>query len=330
MDLLLHIQIFAVVVFIVLIEMKIHKKNQNGQYWIIRVLFLLIISEIGLYIYSLLFPKLSVTTKPQTTKHTVTQPTIHTPDGSVITPTVSSLPDSNKGVGFARESDLKKTNYGIFTKKTNTGDMESNPFDNLDPKELMSRLNYIYYATANPYQMISYTNYKTEMDKQMEKDKSSLSSGDEFFKQYNAKYYPQLSANLIDARDCLNEGSNSKSCFQTPQLFENLKKVKEGFTSENIKPNSFELVKPTSILSQGIDILNKVFIKEGFSNPMILDTDNRTLPTMFKNAPGNQDIPLDMVGNEYLRIDDSDKLCRHCKLAVCKDDVCFLQNSLFM
>ena len=324
MELLLHIQIFALVVFGVLIEIKVRNqlkvKNENGQYLIIRVLFYLIILEIGLYIHYLLFPKLPITTKLQTTKHTVTQPTIHTPDGSEITPTVSSLPDSNKGVGFARESDLKKTNYGIFTKKTNTGDMESNPFDNLEPSELMSRLNYIYYATANPYQMVSYANYKTEIDKQMEKDKSSLSSGDDFFKQYNAKYYPQLSANLIDSRDCLNEGSNSKSCFQSPQLFENLKKVKEGFTN----------AKPTSILSQGINTLNKVFVKEGFSNPMVLDINERILPTMFQNAPEGQDIPLDMVSNEYLRIDDSNKLCRHCKLAVCKDDVCFLQNSLFM
>lgn len=329
MDLLLHIQLFAIAVFGVLIEMKVRKqikvKNENGLFWILKVFFYLIILEIGLYIYSLLFPQLSVTTTQplkKITENILTHPTIHTPDGSVIIPTANSLPDSNKGVGFARESDLKNTKYGIFTKKTNNGDMESNPFDNLEPKELMSRLNYIYYATANPYQMVSYANYKTEMDKQMEKDKSSLSSGDDFFKKYNEKYYPQLSANLIDARDCLNEGSSSKSCFQTPQLFENLKEVKEGFTNCSSKP--------TSILSQDVDTLNKVFVKEGFSNPMVLDTDMRSLPTMFKNAPSDQDFPLDIVGNEYLRIDDSDKLCRHCKLAVCKDDICFLQNSLFM
>ncbi len=326
MDLLLHIQLFALAVFAVLIEMKVRNqlkvRNNNAQFWVIRVFFYLIILEIGLYIYSLLYPQ---QTKPNTTNQTVlftTQPTVHTPDGSVITPTANSLPDSNKDVGFARESDLKNTKYGIFHKKNTEGDLESNPFDNLEPKELMSRLNYIYYATANPYQMISYANYKTEMDKRIEKDGSSLSSGDDFFKQYNAKYYPQLSANLIDARDCLNEGNGTKSCFQTPQLFENLKQVKEGFTSGKSKP--------TSILSQGIETLNKVFVKEGFSNPMVLDMDMRSLPTIFKNAPGDQDFPLDIVGNEYLRIDDSDKLCRHCKLAVCKDDVCFLQNSLFM
>jgi hypothetical protein len=330
MDLLIHIQLFALAVFAVLIEMKVQNqlkvRNENARFWGIRVFFYLIILEICLYINSLLYPKLNVIQlpKPNTNQTVVdtTHPTVHTPDGSVIMATANSLPDSNKGVGFARESDLKNTKYGIFTKKTNTGDMESNPFDNLEPNELMSRLNYIYYATANPYQMVSYGNYKTEMDKRIEKDKSSLSSGDEFFKQYNAKYYPQLSANLIDARDCLNEGNGSKSCFQTPQLFKNLKEVKEGFTSGEIKP--------TSILSQGIETLDKVFIKEGFSNPMVLDTDMRYLPTMFKNAPGDQDFPLDIVGNEYLRIDNSDKLCRHCKLAVCKDDVCFLQNSLFM
>lgn len=323
MDLLLHIQFLALSVLVIIIEIKFRKDKNKPVYWLLRILVLFVIMEIGYYIHGIIFPQLSVTnTTLSTSLVSTTQPTIHTPDGSIIMPTANSLPDSNKGVGFARESDLKNTKYGIFNKKANTGDIESNPFDNLEPNELMSRLNYIYYATANPYQMVSYGNYKTEMDKIIEKDKSLLSSGDEFFKQYNAKYYPQLSVNLIDARDCLNEGSGSKSCFQTPQLFENLKEVKEGFTSGSTTP--------TSILSQGIDTLNKVFLKEGFSNPMVLDTDMRTLPTMFKNAPDGQDFPLDIVGNEYLRIDDSEKLCRHCKLAVCKDDVCFLQNSLFM
>jgi hypothetical protein len=227
--------------------------------------------------------------------------------------------DGSVGIGFAREQDLKATKYGIFQRKAENGNMDLNapPFDNLDPKELMTRLNYIYYATANPYEQISYTSYKTAADKQMDSDGSSLSGKDAFLQKYNAKYYPQLSSNQIDAKDCLNEGSGPNSCFQTPQLFANLQQVKEGFTD--------------SILSQGLNNINKLFLTtEGFSNPMILDAEIRNLPVLFKNAPGNQDQILDAVSNEYIRIDDSDKLCRHCKLAVCQDDICHLQNQLFM
>lgn len=246
----------------------------------------------------------------------VTAAQINTKDGGMY-----SGVDGSVGIGFAREQDLKATKYGIFHRKSENGNMDLNapPFDNLDPKELMTRLNYIYYATANPYEQISYANYKTSADKQMDKDGTSLSGKDAFLQNYNARYYPQLSSNQIDARDCLNEGSGPNSCFQTPQLFANLQEVKEGFTD--------------SILSQGLNNINKLFLKdgvEGFSNPMILDTEIRNLPVLFKNAPGNQDQIIDAVSNEYIRFDESDKLCRHCKLAVCKDDICHLQNQLFM
>ena len=39
------------------------------------------------------------------------------------------------------------------------------PFDGLEPKELLLRLNYLYYATANPLKPINYLNYKTHADK---------------------------------------------------------------------------------------------------------------------------------------------------------------------
>lgn len=246
--------------------------------------------------------------------------------------------DGMPQIRFAREQDLKASNYSIFKRQSEKGDLDPNspPFDNLEPSELLTRLNYIYYATANPYEFISYADFKTDADKRVERDGSSLSSQDPFYAKYNAKYYPQLSKNLLDTRDCLNGGNSTDSCFQTPQLFANLaassaSKAKEAFTNADEKP------KPTSILSQGLNQINKVFlqdvtqtIKEGFSNPMILDAEVRHLPIMYRNAPSGQDKILDAISNEYIRIDDSDKTCRNCKLAVCKDDYCFLQNQLFM
>jgi hypothetical protein len=237
--------------------------------------------------------------------------------------------DSNIGIGFAREQDLASTKYSIFHKQPSNGILDENtpPFDNLDPKELSTRLNYIYYATSNPYEPISYSDYKTAADKQIEKDGTGLLPKDAHLQAYAAKYYPQLSANQIDARDCLNEGSGDKSCFQSPALFANLNKKTEGF--QNAEP----MQKQTSILSQGLDNINKLFlhVEEGFSDPMILDPNDRFQPIMFRNAPGNQDVALDQTSNEHINLNDnSGKTCRHCKLAVCENDICSLQNQLFM
>ena len=63
---------------------------------------------------------------------------------------------------------------------------------------------------------------------------------------------------------------------------------------------------------------------------MILNPATRHLPVMYRNAPDGQDKPLDLISNEYITIDESDKLCRTCKLAVCKDDYCGLQNQQFI
>ena len=43
--------------------------------------------------------------------------------------------------------------------------MDKPPFDGLKPKELLNRLNYIHYATANPQEPINYLEYKTHADK---------------------------------------------------------------------------------------------------------------------------------------------------------------------
>ena len=71
--------------------------------------------------------------------------------------------------------------------------------------------------------------------------------------------------------------------------------------------------------------------KEDFTNPMILNNDSRYEKILFKNAPtGNLDKILDNQSNESINLDNSTDLCRNCKVAVCKDDYCGLQNHLFM
>lgn len=373
-DYLLQLQfviIASIITFILCVVLKI--KCNIKKVFIVIILFTIINAIYTLYMYrDLLFlNKLSNVKKqnpsPNTHATYITETNslnkiLTNPQSSVNTGAnivQSSNSDSNSdsdrdinngiGVGFAREKDLNSLKFSVFNRKTNTGDIDGTtpPFDNLDPKELLTRLNYIYYATANPYQKISYINYKTDADKHMDKDKSSLSGGDQFHLKYTAKYYPQMSTNQIDTRDCLNEGSGVDSCFQTPQLFANLNsqsqsKTVEGFTSSTTQA--------TSILSQGLNNINSLFLKddkninnmyskvndksktqENFSNPMVLDEDTRYLPIMFRNAPGHQDQLIDAKSNEHIKLeDDSTKLCRNCKVAVCEDDYCRWQNKLFI
>ena len=72
-------------------------------------------------------------------------------------------------------------------------------------------------------------------------------------------------------------------------------------------------------------------MREDFSNEMVLDTKHRYDPILFKNAPNNNiDIPLDQESNESIELDNSDALCKNCKIAACPNDYCGLQNKLFM
>ena len=64
---------------------------------------------------------------------------------------------------------------------------------------------------------------------------------------------------------------------------------------------------------------------------MLLDSSQRYNKPLFKNAPaGNLDKILDSQSNESINLDNSNDTCRNCKMAVCKDDYCSLQNELFL
>lgn len=101
---------------------------------------------------------------------------------------------------------------------TNTVDVNKPPLDGLQPDELVSRLNYIHYATANPLKMISYEDYKTHADKYIEltKHSNSLLLDDDIMNDDKKSYYPFLTKNNINAHDCLNDGV--KGCMITEQF----------------------------------------------------------------------------------------------------------------
>ena len=241
---------------------------------------------------------------------------------------------------FATEKSLEDTKYSIFQNNVqgqqagqgqgqapeqNYYSADKPPFDGLNPSELLSRLNYIYYATAQPAKRINYHDFKTHADKLLDSDGTKLSNDDAKLQSYAAGHYPQLTADQIDARDCLNYGSGANSCFQSKQLFYNV-------------ANNF------NILDKGVNMENaNLVVREDFSmpqnleaiisRPLPLDIPDRNAGIMFVNAPrGNLDRPLDQESNESLgsKLDESEAICRTCKLAVCKDDYCGLQNSFFM
>jgi hypothetical protein len=256
-----------------------------------------------------------------------------TADGSIITlPSSSNLNPSNpsnttsnplrlteEGNRFATQKNLEDTKYSIFNHKGKNSegkefDMDKPPFDGLEPTELMSRLNYIHYATANPAKMLNYHDFQTHADKYLEQDRTKLSTNDPKLQTYSAGYYPQLTTDQIDAKDCLNYGSGPQSCFQSHQLFYN-------------KEHNF------NILEKGVNIDNaNLIIREDFSMPMKLDPKSRYDPVLFVTAPkGNLDKSLDQESNERIDLSaEETSLCRNCKLAVCSNDYCSLQNSLFM
>ena len=178
---------------------------------------------------------------------------------------------------------------------------------------MITSLNYITYSTSNPYKPISYNNYKMHADKYLDEDGTKLSTNDIKLQEFAKAHYPQLTADQIDTNDCLNYGSSKNSCFQSAQLFNNVKK-------------------DFGILSNGVNEDNSnLIIKEDFTNPMILNNDSRYEKILFKNAPsGNLDRILDNESNESINLDISTELCKNCKIAVCKDDYCGLQNQLFM
>ena len=220
---------------------------------------------------------------------------------------------------------------GLLYKGLRPFEMDKPPFDSLQPNELLSRLNYIYYATANPAKMINYHDFKTHADKMLEQDGTKLSTNDLKLQTYSAGFYPQLTADQIDARDCLNEGSGARSCFQSPQLFHN---VKHNFNimEKGVNLDNANLVVREDFGSYQNLASSSLNFREDFSMPMQLNPSTRYDPVLFVNAPrGNLDKPLDQQSNESIDLSaDTMSLCHNCKLAVCKDDYCSLNNKLFM
>ena len=169
------------------------------------------------------------------------------------------------------------------------------PFDEITQEEYQDRLNYLYYATQHPYKNVSYRDYQSAADKRLVDNKSSLIKGDKT--QFNVemeRWYPSMSINQVNYRDCTNHENSELSCIQA-------------------NPN-----KKYNILNSTKDNTDK---EEKFasisSSPKSLG--NNKNPILFKNTDiGNEDILKD---NESPR-DISNDLCSHCTVGTCWKGIC--------
>lgn len=168
----------------------------------------------------------------------------------------------------------------------------SGPLDNLAPKELLSRLNYIHYATSHPYKPMNYQKYKSTSDIQLDEDRNTegpIIATKSVKHLASANYfYPTLTEYQVNYDDCTNHDASSPlSCNQGPN-------------NQNLFPQK-------SMLVAGLKNENDVkkVAREDFSvpAPVLQDSANKIKP-LIENAPKNN------------------KLCRHCKVGTCKHGIC--------
>lgn len=246
---------------------------------------------------------------------------------TTVLDTIDNDNDTKQNMNQKNNNAVETTTTNMRLKKIPTTTQKTNdiieedktgPFDGLPPTEMKQRLNYLYYATSHPKGKVSYLDYKTHSDKLLEKQKTSLASEDNEMLNETRAFYPDLTNNQVNARDCLQQGYNNESCYQHPKLFKNLKKTNKNSKKLNNTNNSNNVKK---ILTDGINENNvNHIIKEDFSSPSLV-CDKNPFKSIMINAPGNP--------NEK-QYDISNLLCRGCTVGVCEDNYCGHQNELFL
>ena len=209
-----------------------------------------------------------------------------------------NISGNNQSNNTTKVTDNKQTTKQNVEQPTLSDEDSNGPLDGLSPNELSKRLQYLYYATSHPKEKVSYVDYETYHDKVVARDGSSLAGNDENLIARTRTQYPDLTAQQINARDCMNE-MGEKSCYQTL-----------------VVPNNTNV---NNILKDGLNKDNvKQVIREDFTCPGLVQDVNPLKP-LFINAPGNP--------NEK-QYNISNLLCRGCTVDSCKS--CNEHNELFI
>ena len=112
--------------------------------------------------------------------------------------------NNNNIIKHTEKEQFSSRNTLFYPKKT---DNNKSPFEGLFPKQLMNRLNYLFYATSHPFKAKSYTNYVYSKNNNITKSIKHLD--------VSRQYYPQLTEDQVNFNDCMNfPHGHPKSCDQ--------------------------------------------------------------------------------------------------------------------
>jgi hypothetical protein len=182
-------------------------------------------------------------------------------------------------------------------KDTDNEEEDGLPFDNLEPSELMRRLNIIYTATSNPAKVAHHMNDNTSSDARLTADSSSLASASDLHLTYADWLYPQNTKKQVNTGDCTNYDSGSNSCIQSiTQLNDYPLKACSKY---NMPPDDYSKSMDHALIRAG-----GVPVLEGFVN-------RSNTNSLYYNAPS--------LTNKHAR---TVNLCRTCKIGICKHDLC--------
>lgn len=176
------------------------------------------------------------------------------------------------------------------------------PFDNLEPVELMRRLNIIYTATSNPAKVAHHMGDTTSSDTRLTADSSSLASTSDLHLTYADWLYPQNTKMQVNTGDCTNYDSGSNSCIQPITQLNDY--PLKSCSKYNMPPDDYsKSMEHALVRAGGVPVL------EGFANTKEVSDSNSN--SLYYNAPS--------LTNKNAR---TVNLCRTCKIGVCKNDVC--------
>ena len=228
------------------------------------------------------------------------------------------------------------------------------PFDGLPPSELIKNMQYLYRATSNPLNIPSQQGTLTDADNTLNKDRAiseglngTLTDGNNSavmpnYMSYASMYYPNLTADQVDTRDCLNS-MGADSCFQSAKMFEkNNSVLDKGINSQNAgqivredfvnfqEQNAAKRIVPEDFVN--FQEQNRV-VSEDFVNFQEPASVNLYSPTPFFDgnrnglSSGSEPIFMNAPGNIGGNI--SGNGCRGCKVDICTGDYCATTNKLF-
>lgn len=174
------------------------------------------------------------------------------------------------------------------------------PFDNLEPSELIRRLNIIYAATSNPLKVTHHQNDITSTDMRLTADNSSLASTSDLHLTYANWLYPLNTKKQVNTGDCTNYENGIKSCIQPPTQLNDY--PLKSCTKYNMPPDDYSKSMEHALMrAGGIPVL------EAFNSVAIQNNNKNSNAALYYNAPKNA---------------RTKELCRTCKIGVCKNDVC--------